>query len=96
MNFIKIKYVGGRKQVKANWTRKSYIFNEANGFTLDIPDKLVRELLTTGNYMPVKEVQIIEDVKDPIEEILENDVKDNVEEKKQVGRPKGSFKKRRK
>lgn len=94
MEFIKIKYVGKRKQTKKNWTRKSYIFNESNDFTLDVPDKLASELLLTGNYLPVKEVRP-ETVSNNENVYVEKDnsIIEDKEEKRPVGRPKGSFKK---
>jgi hypothetical protein len=88
METIRIKYTGSMSKVKSNWTRKTFVFSKDNGFTLDVPEPLARELLMLGKYKVVP-LTISEQVHnvgivEPIEEV-EEEVKPV---KKHVGRPK--------
>jgi len=89
---VRIKYTGGMSKVKANWTRVLYIFNKENDFTLDVPDKLAKELLITGNYKVIpltipEQVHNIGKVESVVEEEIE-EIKEIEPVKKHVGRPK--------
>lgn len=53
MSIVKLKYTGGRSQVKASWVRREYIFNKANDYTADVPSELAKELLIAGGYRVV-------------------------------------------
>ncbi len=98
MDLVRIKYTGGMSKVKANWTRVLYTFNKENDFTLDVPDKLAKELLITGNYKVIP-LTIPEQVHNvgisvPTPEEPEEEYKSSKElrsfepQKKPVGRPK--------
>ena len=61
---ISIKYVGGRPNSKEVWNRKSYVFNESNDFTCEVPRELEQWLAhyAVGQYQVQQTKTVIKEV----------------------------------
>ena len=72
-----LKYLGKRSYIANDFGHKRYVFNKANDFTCNVDVNIAKQLIVTGEYLP-----IAEKVEIKVEKIVE----------KKVAKPRKKFK----
>lgn len=70
-----VRYKGGRSTNKVGFERKNYIFNQANNFICDVPDRLASILLIGGQFTATDQKPAVIEEK-PVE--VKEEVKENI------------------
>ena len=53
---VLLHYKGGRTQATPSYNRKKYVFNKSNDYIAEVPMDLAKQLLLTGEYIPVNKI----------------------------------------